>query len=120
MAPIGAPSCDSVAVAKRDLKEGETLDGVGETAYALLENYETSRAQRLLPMGLAEGCKLRRAIPKDRAIGYDDVKVPGGRLSDELRRHQPTRISAESRSQQRAALCGPLSVLVAWCVKRLV
>jgi predicted homoserine dehydrogenase-like protein len=89
VAPIGAPSCDSVAVSKRDLKEGETLDGIGGfTANALLENYETSRAQRLLPMGLAEGCKLRRAIPKDRAIGYDDVKVPGGRLSNELRRQQ--------------------------------
>jgi predicted homoserine dehydrogenase-like protein len=89
VAPIGAPSCDSVAVAKRDLKEGETLDGIGGyTAYALLENYETSRAQRLLPMGLSEGCKLRRAIPKDRAISYDDVEVPAGRLSDALRREQ--------------------------------
>jgi predicted homoserine dehydrogenase-like protein len=89
VAPAGAPSCDSIAVAKRDLKEGETLDGIGGfTVYALLENYETSRAQRLLPMGLAEGCRLRRAIPKDTAIVYEDVELPKGRLCDELRREQ--------------------------------
>ena len=89
--PIGAPSCDSVAVAKRDLKSGEVLDGIGGfTAYALLENYETSRAQRLLPMGLAEGCKLLRPVAKDSAITYDDVQLPTGRLSDQLRREQDT------------------------------
>jgi predicted homoserine dehydrogenase-like protein len=89
--PSGAPSCDSVAVAKRDLKSGEVLDGIGGfTAYALLENYETSRAQRLLPMGLAEGCKLLRPVAKDSAITYDDVQLPTGRLSDQLRREQDT------------------------------
>lgn len=87
--PIGAPSCDSIAVAKRDLKAGELLDGIGGfTAYALLENYETSRAQRLLPMGLAEGCKLLRNVTKDSAITYDDVQLPPDRLSDRLRREQ--------------------------------
>jgi predicted homoserine dehydrogenase-like protein len=87
--PIGAPSCDSIAVAKRDLKAGELLDGIGGfTAYALLENYETSRAQRLLPMGLAEGCKLLRNVAKDSAITYNDVQLPPDRLSDRLRREQ--------------------------------
>ncbi|MEW5879400.1 MAG: SAF domain-containing protein [Pseudomonadota bacterium] len=92
--PAGPPSCDSVAVAKRDLKEGETLDGIGGfTAYALLENYETSRAQRLLPMGLAEGCRVRRAIAKDTALTYDDVDLPKGRLCDALRREQDARFA---------------------------
>jgi predicted homoserine dehydrogenase-like protein len=87
--PIGAPSCDSVAVAKRNLKAGETLDGIGGfTAYALLENYATSRAERLLPMGLAEGCRLVHDVPKDQAIRFDDVVVPPGRLSDRLREEQ--------------------------------
>jgi len=92
VAPAGAPSCDSVAVAKRDLVAGELLDGMGGfTAYGLLENYETSRAQRLLPIGLAEGCRLRRAVPKDQAIGFDDVEVPPDRLCDALRREQDAR-----------------------------
>lgn len=87
--PQGAPLCDSIAVAKRDLAAGETLDGIGGfTAYALLENYATSRAQRLLPMGVAEGCRLRRAIPRDSAITYDDVELPPGRLCDALRIEQ--------------------------------
>ena len=90
--PIGAPSCDSVTVAKRDLEAGETLDGIGGfTAYALLENYATSRAQRLLPMGLSEGCRLKRDVPKDKAISYDDVELPPGRLCDVLRREQDVR-----------------------------
>lgn len=89
VAPRGAPQCDSVAIAKRDLREGETLDGVGGfTAYALLERYATSRAQRLLPMGLAEGCRLRRAVYKDVALCYDDVELPPGRLCDALRAEQ--------------------------------
>lgn len=87
--PIGPPSCDSVAIAKRNLKAGETLDGIGGfTAYALLENYEVSRAEQLLPMGLAEGCRLRHDVPKDQAIRFTDVEVPPGRLSDGLRREQ--------------------------------
>jgi predicted homoserine dehydrogenase-like protein len=87
--PQGAPSCDSITVAKRDLKVGEILDGIGGfTAYALLENYAVSRTQRLLPMGLAEGCRLRRAVSRDTAVTYDDVELPANRVSDSLRREQ--------------------------------
>ena len=40
VAPIGAPACDSLAIAKRDLKAGEILDGPGGfMSYALIENY---------------------------------------------------------------------------------
>ena len=41
-------------------------------------------------MGLAEGCKLLRPVAKDSAITYDDVQLPTGRLSDQLRREQDT------------------------------
>ena len=39
-------------------------------------------------MGLAEGCTLVHDVPKDTAITYDDVRVPGGRLVDQLRAEQ--------------------------------
>jgi predicted homoserine dehydrogenase-like protein len=80
---------DVVTAAKRDLQVGETLDGLGRfTAYGLLENASTARAERLLPLGLAEGCCLKRAIPRDQVITYDDVELPHGRLADTLRAEQ--------------------------------
>jgi predicted homoserine dehydrogenase-like protein len=42
----------------------------------------------LLPIGLAEGCRVRRAIAKDSVLTVHDVEVPAGRLIDELRREQ--------------------------------
>jgi predicted homoserine dehydrogenase-like protein len=89
VAPSGPPVCDSIAIAKRDLKTGETLDGLGGfTSYALIENYGSAREAGALPMGVSEGCRLQRDVPKDALITYDDVEIPPGRLCDELRREQ--------------------------------
>jgi predicted homoserine dehydrogenase-like protein len=35
-------------------------------------------------MGLADGCKLLRDIPKDAAITFDDVEIPANRLCNKL------------------------------------
>ena len=87
--PLGAPHVDVIAAAKRDLKEGEILDGLGHyMTYGVCENAQTVHHERLLPIGLAEGCRLRRNIKRDEVLGYDDVDVPRGRLCDELRSEQ--------------------------------
>jgi predicted homoserine dehydrogenase-like protein len=89
MAPIAAPVVDVITVAKIDLKAGETLDGIGfYMTYGQCENSEIVQAENLLPMGLAEGCRLKRDLPKDRALTYDDVELPLNRLSDKLRAEQ--------------------------------
>jgi predicted homoserine dehydrogenase-like protein len=89
IAPLGAPSCDSIAIAKRDLKAGETLDGLGGfTCYALVENYDCGVREKTLPIGISEGCTLKREVAKDQAITYDDVSLPAGRLCDRLRQEQ--------------------------------
>lgn len=89
MAPIAAPVVDVITVAKIDLKAGETLDGIGfYMTYGQCENSEVVQAENLLPMGLAEGCRLKRDLPKDRALTYDDVELPPNRLSDKLRAEQ--------------------------------
>ena len=86
VAPRGAPVCDVVAVAKRRLRAGETLDGMGGfAAYGLIENAEAVRQERLLPIGLSGGCRLVRDLPVDQPITYDDIELPEGRLSDRLR-----------------------------------
>jgi predicted homoserine dehydrogenase-like protein len=42
----------------------------------------------LLPMGLSEGCVLRRRIGRDEVVSYDDVTVPPDRVVDRLREEQ--------------------------------
>jgi len=90
--PRGGPLVDVVATAKRDLRVGDTIDGIGfYMTYGLAENSDVVGAQRLLPMGLAEGCRLKRDVVKDQVLTYADVQVPEGRLCDELRAEQEAR-----------------------------
>jgi len=87
--PIGRPVCDVIAMAKRDLREGDVLDGIGGfMCYGTIDNYDVSRMENLLPMGVSEGCRMKRNIARDQAITYDDVDVPEGRLCDTLRIEQ--------------------------------
>ena len=88
-APLGEPVCEVMTIAKRDLHAGEVLDGIGGfTCYGVLENRKPFESGRFLPMGLAEGCRLKRNVSKDEPIAYADVDVPIGRLADELRAEQ--------------------------------
>ena len=87
--PLGGPVVEVCATAKRDLKAGEVLDDSGHyMTYGEAENSDVMRRERLLPEGLVEGCRLRRAIPKDQTLTYDDVDLPPGRLADKLRAEQ--------------------------------
>lgn len=87
--PLGPPYVDVVATAKTDLSAGQILDGIGcYMTYGQCENADVVRAEKLLPMGLAEGCRLKRDIPKDQVLTYADVDVPPGRLVDALRAEQ--------------------------------
>jgi predicted homoserine dehydrogenase-like protein len=78
-----------IAIAKRDLRAGETLDGIGGfSAYGLCENAAVATSERLLPLGLAEGCTLVRALERDQPLTLADVAVPPGRVVDALRAEQ--------------------------------
>jgi predicted homoserine dehydrogenase-like protein len=90
--PLGGPVVEVCAVAKRDLKAGETLDD-----YGMYMTYgEAVNAGRYLPEGLVEGCRLKRNIPKDSVITYDDVTLPAGRLADRLRAEQYRKFRGET------------------------
>lgn len=89
LAPMGAPVCDTVAMAKRDLKAGERLDGMGGfTCYGMVDSYENCRRNDDLPIALSVDCVLKRDIAKDQPISYRDVTLPQGRLCDKLRAEQ--------------------------------
>jgi predicted homoserine dehydrogenase-like protein len=81
-----------VTLAKRDLRAGEIIDGIGGfTVYGLIDNAAAARAENALPMGLAEGCVLRRSVSRDSVIGSADVELPPTRLSDQLWAEQQRR-----------------------------
>lgn len=83
------PCVDVITAAKIDLKAGETIDALGGYhTYGLAENHDVQRAENLLPIGLAEGCVLKRDIAKDAVLTYDDVTFPADRLADKLRAEQ--------------------------------
>ncbi|CCH66224.1 Homoserine dehydrogenase [Richelia intracellularis HH01] len=89
LAPLDAPMVDVVTTAKINLKAGETIDPIGYyMTYGQCENADIVYKQNLLPMGLAAGCCLKRDIPKDSVITYDDVRLPLGRVCDRLRHEQ--------------------------------
>jgi predicted homoserine dehydrogenase-like protein len=87
--PLGAPVCETVTVAKRDLPAGTVLDGIGGfCAYGLVDNADQAQAMNAVPMGLSEGCRLVRAVKRDDVVSYADVEVPTGRSIDTLRAEQ--------------------------------
>jgi predicted homoserine dehydrogenase-like protein len=87
--PVGAPTVEVITTAKRDLPLGTHIDGLGGyDTYGQAERADITATERLLPMGVAEGCRLVRDIAADEVISYDDVELPEGRLVDELRTRQ--------------------------------
>jgi len=85
VAPLAGPSCEVVTVAKRDLRAGERLDGVGGfCAYGLIDGHAPARAMNALPIALSDDCVLLRDIAKDAVVSFDDVQMPPTRLSDTL------------------------------------
>ncbi len=73
----GAARCfnaDVVTFAKKDLPSGSMLDGEGGfSIYGSVRPATDSLALNLLPLGLANQIKLKRAISKDQPITIDDV-----------------------------------------------
>jgi predicted homoserine dehydrogenase-like protein len=87
--PAGPPTVEVITAAKHDLAAGQSLDGLGGyDTYGVAERADVTAADNLLPMGVAEGCVLRRDVAKDEVLTYADVDLPPGRLVDLLREEQ--------------------------------
>ncbi|OGY22464.1 MAG: NAD(P)-dependent oxidoreductase [Candidatus Chisholmbacteria bacterium RIFCSPLOWO2_01_FULL_49_14] len=89
LTPLSGPVCDVITIAKKDLKKGEKLDGIGGfTCYGTIENSDVVAKEKILPMGLSECCVVKKDITKDSPISYDDVTLPSNRIADKLREEQ--------------------------------
>ena len=85
--PLPQPTVEVIAVAKRDLPAGTALDGMGGgQALGLAEMAHVAAEQGLLPLGLANGVRLRRPVTAGAALTYDDLAAPGDTPCWRLRR----------------------------------
>jgi predicted homoserine dehydrogenase-like protein len=52
-------------------------------------------------MGVSEGCRLLRNIPKDQPITYADIELPQGRVCDQLRTQQYRHFGGEAQPEKK-------------------
>ena len=78
---------DVAAVAKKDLKPGEQLDGEGGcTVFGRLVRAADSLSGGYLPMGLTDHAKIVCPVAKDKILTYKDVKLDESRLAYRIRK----------------------------------
>jgi predicted homoserine dehydrogenase-like protein len=95
--PLGPPVCEVVAIAKRDLRAGELLDGIGGyTVFGDIENAGAARTDDLLPIGLADGARLIRDLGMDSPVRFADVELPADRVAERLWREQLARFGGQA------------------------
>lgn len=108
-APLAGPTSEVITIAKRDMKAGDRLDGVGGfCAYGLIDKTEAARRIDALPISLSENCVLRRDVLRDQVISFADVVEPARVLVDELWSEQLARwpLAKEATGKQvRGASC---------------
>ena len=97
--PTGAPyaghRAEVVCATRRAMRAGDIVDGEGGYAvYGTCVPARSAREQRLVPMGLAHGLKLKHDVPADHPIGEDDVTFVEGSFLWRLRREQDAIFSA--------------------------
>jgi predicted homoserine dehydrogenase-like protein len=87
IAPIGRPVAHTITVAKRDLKAGDILDGIGGfNQYGQIDTVWNCRG--LLPIGLADGVRLVRGIKQDQPVPMDAIELDETALLTRLWREQ--------------------------------
>ncbi len=93
VAPSGVPVAEVATFAKRALRAGERLDGIGgEHAYGLIVRADEARAEGLLPIGLAGYARLTRDIAQDQPVPRDAIAFEEENLVLDLRRQQEERL----------------------------
>lgn len=87
IAPMGRPVAQTITIAKRNLKAGEMLDGIGGyKQYGQIDTVWNCRG--LLPIGLSDGVRLNRDIKLDEPIPLDAVELDESKLLTRLWREQ--------------------------------
>ena len=97
MVPLAKPVAEVCAVAKKDLKPGDTLDAIGEYCYrAWIMTAPEARTVRAIPCGLLHGGTVTAPIAKGGLITYANAApAPGSKIA-ELRARQDRLVYADA------------------------
>ncbi len=95
MVPLSRPVAEVCAVAKRDLKQGETLDQIGEYCYRAWI-LEASEAKRMggIPCGLLAGGTVTRPVRRGELLTTGNVSLDGSAKIVRLRALQDKMLAA--------------------------
>ncbi len=97
LTPLGRPVADVGTFAKRDLRAGEPLEGIGgEKHYGLIVESEALAREKVLPIGVAEYATLEKDVRKDSPIRADDVVLDEESLVVRLRLEQEKKLASRS------------------------
>ena len=100
----GAPTgfrADVVAVAKRDLQAGESLDGEGGyTVWGRLMPAEDSLAQGALPLGLAHDVRLKAPVAQGAVLCWSDVEADETAEAVRVRREMEQAFAPQSQAAE--------------------
>jgi predicted homoserine dehydrogenase-like protein len=104
--PTGCPTgwrADAVALAKKDLKPGEMLDGEGGyTVVGRLMPAADSLQGDCLPLGLAHGWKLTRAVAAGQPVKWSDVAFDANNTAVRVRREMEQSMGERKRERVNA------------------
>jgi predicted homoserine dehydrogenase-like protein len=87
---MGGLVSEVITVAKKDLKAGDHLDGIGGyTVYGTIERYEIAKEMNALPVGLVnKDTILKQDVKKGDLITYDMVQLREDSFILQMRRLQ--------------------------------
>ncbi len=85
-------------MAKRDLKAGEIVQGIGSAdIFHTIYIYQEARAKKGIPMGIAPGGKVLKDIPKGTMLTDDNFAPDASSFVYKLRQMQDAMMELEDR-----------------------
>jgi predicted homoserine dehydrogenase-like protein len=89
LATYRRPVAETAAFAKKDLIPGDKIDALGGFAvYGLIDRADHSQKEEMLPLGLAVGGVMKKAVKAGDPIRYSDVDLIEDQVIVKLRREQ--------------------------------
>ncbi len=88
--PKGGLVSEVITVAKKDMKAGEHLDGIGGwTSYGSIATHEEAKEKGYVPFGLVnKNAVLKKDVKRGQLLTYDDVAIDETTLIYKLRKEQ--------------------------------